>query len=305
MENFIKHIDFEICKDKNEVYHGADRKDYVSCSGLKKMKKSPLHFKEEEQKETEAMTFGSAYHTFILEPELFEEEYLVFSDKEICDLLVGEGAKSPRATNKYKEWYEMEMRKANGKTTIDTATHNMLKSMSDRLMHHRYVNSLLSGGEAEMSVYCEIEIFTGQKIKVKIRPDYKKDGKRIITDLKTTAGASINDFPRHAADFDYHIQAALYADIMSAVEGKGMGWNFFFIAQEKTKPYAFNIFESGSQFMAQGRYEYEQLLMLYAFCVEEDKWPGYQVFTQNRFGVNELNLPAYMVREINWFSTHF
>jgi hypothetical protein len=305
MEDFIKHIDFEICKDSNDVYHGPTRKDYVSASGLKKLKKSPLHFMEEEQKETEAMTFGSAYHTFILEPELFEQEYLVFSDKEIFDILIGEGSKSPRSTNKYKEWYEMEMRKANGKITIDTATHNMLKAMRERLMHHRYVNSLLSNGEAEMSVYCEIEIFTGQKIKVKIRPDYKKDKKRIISDLKTTAGASIHDFPRHAADLDYHLQAALYSDIMSAIEGKGMGWNFFFIAQEKTKPYAFNIFESGSQFMAQGRYEYEQLLMLYAFCLEEGKWPGYQVFTENRFGVNELNLPAYMVREINWFNHKF
>ena len=71
------------------------------------------------------------------------------------------------------------------------------------------------------------------------------------------------------------------------------------------KPFAFNIFEAGAHFMAQGRYEYEQLLMLYAFCMEEDKWPGYQVFTENKYGVNELNLPSYMMREINWFNHKF
>ena len=305
MENFIKNIEFEIRKDSNEVYHGPDRKDYISASGLKKLKKSPLHFKEEEQKETEAMQFGSAYHTFILEPELFKKEYFVLDDTAVCSILVAEGAKSPRATKNYKDWHEGQMRIADGRPTIDNGTLTMLTAMRDRLMRHRYVKSLLSNGEAEMSIYCEITIFTGQKIKVKIRPDYHKKEKRIISDLKTTTGASQNDFPRHAADLDYHLQAALYSDIMSAIEGKEMSWPFFFIAQEKTKPYAFNIFESGAQFMAQGRYEWEQLIMLYAFCLEENKWPGYQVFTENKYGVNELNLPSYMMREINWFNHKF
>jgi hypothetical protein len=299
-DKFIKSISYEIKKDSNEEYHS--KKEYISCSGLKKLKKSPLHFKEEEQKETEAMNFGSAYHTFILEPELFESEYYIFDDSVICSQLIGEGAKSPRSTKIYKDWHEREMIVAGDKKTIDNYTHELLKAMSDRLMRHRYVKSLLSNGEAEMSVYCEIEIITGQKVKVKIRPDYKKDKKRLITDLKTTAGASVNDFPRSAADMNYHLQAALYSDIMEAIDSSGLGWDFFFVAQEKVRPFAFNIFESSPHFLAQGRYEWEQLIMLYAWCVEENKWPGYQVFTENKYGVNELNLPTYMMRELNWFS---
>ena len=303
MEKFITNIEFEIKKDTNEEYHS--KKEYISCSGLKKLKKSPLHYKEEENKETDALLFGSQYHTFILENELFDHEYFRFSDREIFDILIGEGSKSPRATNKYKDWFNDEMVKANGKPTVDDATIKTLEKMRERIIRHRYANSLISGGEAEMSVYCEITIMTGQKILVKIRPDYFKKEKRIITDLKTTTDASIHGFPRNAADYDYHLQASLYSDIMSAVEGKEMPWNFFFVAQEKNSPYAFNIFESGSQFMAQGRYEYEQLLMLYAYCLEKNHWPGYQVFTENKFGVNELNLPAYSIHEINWFAHTF
>lgn len=299
MDNFIKNIDYEIRKDSNEVYHS--KKEYISASGLKMIKKSPLHFREEERKKTEAMEFGSAYHTYILEPELFEKEYYVFDDSEICSYLIGEGAKSPRATKQYKEWSEQQTLVANDKVMIDKATHEMLKTMSDRLMRHRYVKSLLSGGEAETSVYCEIEIMTGQKIKIKIRPDYKKDSKRIISDLKTTSGASVNDFPRSAADLDYHIQAALYHDIMSAIEGKEMGWNFFFIAQEKTKPFAFNIFEASPQFLAQGRHEYQMLMLLYANCMNNNTWPGYQVWVDNVFGVQELTLPPYYIKELNWY----
>lgn len=300
MSDFIKKIDYEIRKDSNEVYHS--QKEYISASGLKMIKKSPLHFKEEERKQSDAMDFGSAYHTYILEPELFDKEHFVFDDAAKC---VEIGGAKPRGTNQYKAWYEEQMILANGKTLIDRDTMSILKAMSDRLLRHRYVKSLLSGGEAEMSIYCEIEIMTGQKIKVKIRPDYMKQGKRIISDLKTTSGASTNDFPRSAADFDYHIQAALYHDIMSEIEGKQMGWNFFFIAQEKTKPFAFNIFESSPQFLAQGRYEWEQLIMLYAHCLENNTWPGYQCYTENKFGVNELNLPPYFIREINWFNHKF
>ena len=299
MSEFFKLIDFEICKDSNEVYHG--KKEYISCSGLKQIKKSPLHFKLEEKKETDAMTFGSAYHSYILEEELFNEEYHIFDETAILNILIGEGSKSPRATNKYKEWFECEMRVANGKQTINNGTLNMLKAMKERLTSHRYANTLITKGEAEMSVYCEIEIMTGQRVKIKIRPDYKKDAKRIITDLKSAASASVNDFPRAAADMDYHLQAALYSDIMEAVEGKEMGWSFFFIAQEKTVPYAFNIFESSPQFLAQGRSEYQMLLLLYADCLGKNKWPGYQVWVDNIFGVQEISLPSYRINDLNWY----
>lgn len=303
MENFIKKIDYEIKKDSNKEYHS--KTEYISASGIKRLKQSPLHFIDYKPTETDAMFFGSAYHTFILEPDQFESEYFVFDETHIIDVLKGEGSQKPRGTNKYKEWYDEQMNLASGKTMIELPLFKLLEKMKARLLKHKYVKSLLSDGEAEMSIYCELELFTGQKVKVKIRPDYMKRKKHIISDLKTCVSASTNDFPRHSADYDYHIQAALYHDIMSAIEGKELGWYFFFIAQEKTNPFAFNIFESSPQFIGQGRYEYEQLILLYLNCQENNRWPGYQVFTENRFGVNELNLPSYMVREISWYEHKF
>lgn len=303
MENFIKKIDYEIKKDSNKEYHS--KTEFISASGIKRLKQSPLHFIDYKPEETEAMFFGSAYHTFILEPDQFKSEYFVFDETHIIDVLKGEGSQKPRGTNKYKEWYGEQMDLASGKIMIELPMFKLLEKMKARLLKHKYVKSLLSDGEAEMSVYCELELFTGQKVKVKIRPDYMKRKKHIISDLKTCVSASVNDFPRHAADYDYHIQAALYHDIMSAIEGKELGLYFFFIAQEKSNPFAFNIFESSPQFIGQGRYEYEQLILLYLNCKENDRWPGYQVFTENKFGVNELSLPSYMVREISWYEHKF
>src|SRR5574344_1079999 len=98
MENdFIKSANLQRYLSADKQYH--DDKEYISVSGLKKIKVSPAHYKEAEKVEpTEAMIFGSAYHCFILEPERFENEYYIFDDRSICEALIGDGYKSPCAT---------------------------------------------------------------------------------------------------------------------------------------------------------------------------------------------------------------
>ena len=69
---FIKDIKYDIVEDSNETYH--NNKEYISSTGLKKLKVSPAHYKEylEEKKEpTPALIFGSAYHTYCLEVDKF------------------------------------------------------------------------------------------------------------------------------------------------------------------------------------------------------------------------------------------
>lgn len=305
MDDFIKKvIDIKFSDDSNELYHS--KKDYISASGLKKIKVSPAHFiTPEEKKDTEALVIGSAYHTYVLEKNKFYSEYYVFDEKDILDILISEGSKKPRSTNKYKEWYCEEEEKASGKIMIDINTLSYIKEMCSKIKKHIYANSLINNGVAEKSIYCELEIFSGQRIKIKIRPDYLKEKKRIITDLKSANDASLNGFTKDAAKFDYHIQAALYTMIMEAVEGEKMGWDFIFIAQEKKKPYAFNLFKSSAQFISQGNYEVEQLILLYLQCLENNSWPGYQVFCENKYGINEISLPSWAIDEINFYNHKF
>lgn len=290
--DFFKSTKFSIKDIENEDYH-AD-KSYLSASGIKKIKKSPLHFKEEIQSQTDAMVFGSAYHTYILEPEIFEKEIFVFDplkrpepDKTFNSTLNKEWKNNIYLTNKY---------------VIDVEQFNQIKAMKKRLYSHIYARNLLKKGVAEQSFFVEATTFEDLPINIKIRPDYIKENKRIVVDLKTTSDASELGFQKNAAQYDYHIQAALYADIMEQYKGDKMPWSFIFIAQEKTSPYAFGIYEASNQFISQGRYEYEQLIMLYQRCKDKDKWPGYQVFVENKFGIKELSLPPWAIREINWFN---
>lgn len=307
--NFIKSFTCNSQFDSNEQYHG--NKDYIGSTSLKVLKQSPLHFINQEKKETDALVFGSAYHCFILEPEKFEHEYYVIDDSEYCRELIEHGkldakgnrvqVSKPRSTNEYKNWYEEQISRAAGKILFDADDFAVMKIMKERLFSNRYIKTLLNNGEAEKSYYCDLELFNGRKIGVKVKPDYCKPQKRLIIDLKTCQDASVDGFTRHAADMNYQISAALYSDMLEKNEGKGLGWTFLFLAQEKTSPYAFNIFEASPQFISQGRYEYEKLLELYSWCKENDKWPGYQVFCYNHFGVNELKLPPWAIREIEIF----
>ena len=289
MENsIIKSLTFTKSEtDTNEHYHSQSG---ISASGLKQIKKSPAHYKYEERTETDAMRFGTMYHTFILENDSFNQNYTVVDISKRPDQKYGITAKANDA------WFN------SFNNPISTEMHEQLKAMRDVLFKHPYAKALLTKGEVEMSYYLELDIGSEKPIQARFRPDNVRHDKRIVVDLKTAADASDDGFQRDAAKFDYQIPAAFYSDMMEMVTGETLGYAFFFVAQEKKKPYAFNIFHASPQFLSVGRYEYELLLMLYAYCMEADQWPGYQIFCQNRFGVNELSLPAWAIKELEYFT---
>ena len=56
--------------------------------------------------------------------------------------------------------------------------------------------------------------------------------------------------------------------------------------------------------MATGLYEFEKLLAQYKYCLETGDYRGYQVFCPNKWGVMELSLPAYQIKELNFYNTY-
>jgi exodeoxyribonuclease VIII len=296
--SFIKSVDIKEMKATDAEYHASD---FISASALKKIKVSPAHYKlAEKEPPTDAMRFGSAYHCFVLEPERFETDFYVFDDRTIYEVLIGEGFKSPRSTKDYKAWLESENQKIQGREMVSFDEFTRIQAMRDRLFSHPYSRMLLTGGLAETGYAGVVETEAGP-VNVKFKPDMIQMKKRIIVDLKTAADASVDGFTRSAADHDYHIQAAFYSDLMTKMFEGHKDFGFYFIAQEKKSPYAFNIFEAGPQFIAQGRYEYEMLVQLFKHCIDTDTWPGYQVFCNNRYGINELKLPAWAVKSLDYY----
>jgi hypothetical protein len=298
-KDFILSANLRDCQRGTEEWKSC--KDYISKSGLKKIKQSPAHFKDgEEFIETQALIDGKAYHCFIFEPEKFEKEYYIFDDSIVCGALIAKGSKSPRSTNDYKTWYSGEMSFSDGKILIEKTDHDKLKAMKERLFSHPYAKMLLTKGIAESGIIGELETTTGQ-IGVKLIPDYVKVEKHIVIELKTCSDASLDGFTRDAAKYDYQIDAAFYSDMVELKNNDNRPIQFVFVVQEKTKPYAFNLFEASPQFIGQGRYEYEMLLQLYKYCLDSGKWPGYQVFCPNRYGLLELNLPKWAIKNLDYY----
>lgn len=294
MEDFFKTM------NKAEVFPWGSF--YISASKLKRVKKSPLHYKEEEIEPTPAMDFGSAYHCFILEPARFESEYYVFDDSEIYNRLIAGGASSPRATKEYKEWAENQKRVAADRSTVSQDDFRKIKAMKERLDSNFYIRSILKGGEAEKPYCVKTTVMDDSQVKIMIKPDKVRYDKRVIIELKTTQDASLDSFQKDCAKYSYHLAASLYYDVLSQTNNGISPWTFLFIAQETKKPFAFNIFEPSAQFLSQGRYEYEQLTMLLQYCQEKGKWPGYEVFCQNKFGITELNLPKWAINDLTYYN---
>lgn len=276
-----------IIKDSNDEYHAKD--DYLGSSMLKEIKRSPLHFKEKVFKTTEALEFGSAYHMFILEPDLFKKEYFIYNQQERPDQ-----TKNMNATVN-KEWKrEIEM---TYKNVLPKEIYQVMKDMKARLFQYPYAAWLLTKGDNEKSHYLEMN-----GVKCKFRPDSQHDKKRVIADLKTVADASHDGFMKYVNNFDAHIQAAFYVDCYEQCYPGERIPQFYWVAQEKTIPYAINIFKASHQLLSVGTYEYEILMEQFKYCQETGEYKGYEVFANNKFGITELSLPNWKVKELNFYN---
>lgn len=296
--------DFILSADLHRSDRYRELENYISASALKRIKQSPAHYKEAEVvPPTEAMEFGSAYHCFVLEPDEFTKRYNILDDSSMINKLIKLGFKNPRATNDYKAFVGSVVTKTlnEKKSLISKEVFEVMKEMKGRLLAHPYARMLLTGGEAEVGYAGEIQTPFGSMF-VKFKPDYIKFGKKIVADLKAVADASVDGFTRACVSMDHQIQAAFYSDLLNLMSPDKLSeWTFIFIAQEKVKPYAYNLFECSPQFIAQGRYEYQMLLQLYKYCVENNYWPGYQVFCPNRYGLVDLKMPPYAIKNLDYF----
>jgi exodeoxyribonuclease VIII len=296
---FIKSANLRESSYGSEEWKQAS--DYISKSRIKNLKESPDHFKNGEPFiETPEIIFGRGYHHWVFQESTFTDKYYVFDDSAICDALITDGAKSPRATKDYKIWLESEMSFNDGKIFIQKEDFERMQGMKNKLINHSYARMLIINGIAEQAIMGELETEIG-RIGAKLIPDQRNDKKRICIELKTTRNASREEFPKEAANYDYHIDAAFYSDLLELFYGDNRPITFIFIAQEKRKPYTFNIFEATPQFIAQGRYEYEMLLQLYKYCLDNNYWPGYQVFCENKYGILQLKLPSWSIKDLTYY----
>jgi hypothetical protein len=254
-----QNIDYE----HNEILSGVSNEDYhkhhaVGSSGCKDLLQSPWlfqHKQENPRPQTPAMAFGSLFHSLVLEPETFADNYFI--------------ADKPKRNSKAgKEAYSELLKECGTRTWITKDEYLKAEDMKYPLYQNQLAKSLLSGGSAEQATLWQ-DTVTGTLCKAKA--DYINLDRGYIADLKTTANsASEFSFARTIEQYKYHLSAAFYRDGFFLATGKFL--DFYIIAVEKEAPYNFATYKLSDSMLAIGGQLYRQGLMNYADAVKCGKF---------------------------------
>lgn len=241
---------------QESVYRPAP---YYSQSFLTEVRRSPAHaiaYRSTPKEPTPDMLLGTYAHCAILEPERFEEQFVV----------------GPDVSRASKEWKEFAAKHATDHVTLlkpdDYAT---IMRMAEAIDQHPGAKRYLSGGRAEYSAFW-IDPLTG--LRCKARYDYLHLEQGVLVDLKTAKDASQRAFERACVDRGYHRQSAFYLDGFNLLTGQQSD-AFVHVLVEKEPPYAVGVYVLDNGALDKGRVEIAQLLETVKECERTGKWPAY------------------------------
>lgn len=263
----------------NDAYHSGQG---FSRSTLLEFLKSPLHFwhaafgekaSDEPPKiinQTHALYFGNALHTAILEPHLFEKEYLVMP-------------KVNRATKAGKELYANKLDEAGDRLLIEEPAYKSIMDMLAGIERNKRAVGLIRDAEYEKSIYWTDD---DTELLCKVRPDVWHSN--MIVDLKTAADASFKAFQSSVFKYGYHVQAAMIQEGIKQVCGVDIK-HFLYVVVEKQPPYAVGIYMLDPLAISTGYVDFKNILNGVKECQDQDNWPSYPdgVITVPAWAVNQ------------------
>ena len=259
----------------NEAYHKAPG---LNKSKLDMVMKDPASIQwakdcPVDHEKLKTLDFGSAFHTAILEPDLFDDQYAV-------EPLVN------KRTNAGKE-ETAEFHKLNGHKTIITAPeYKKLKLMAGSAMAHPSVRALVENKTGtEVSIFAE-DPETGLLMKSRNDLESEINGKNFIVDLKTTD--KLDSIPKSIHEYHYHIQEAHYKAVYRMHHGVYPD-TFLFIFVAKTIElgrYPVKVVELDEPTKEIGKIMWENAVREYEECELNNNWPG----------VSEIGLPRWAYR---------
>lgn len=294
----------------NEDYH---LHPYISSSGLASIFGScPAQWKFGDKKSTPALQFGIASHAAVLEPELFNREFVCDINKNDESVITSDAAlktwfkvrgvpiKSTASfsdmiyqmlqTGEYPTVLKLESMilesecKFAGKTIVGFDDYAKIMQMRSVLFSDNEIVNLLQGSVVESSVICEIKI-NGVWHGVKIKPDIITKNNE-VPDYKTTADMNPEKFANDAHNKFYWLRQSFVGDVLEAVHGHKFRMGL--LAQGKIKPFIHQMYWLTNEQLEVGRDQYQYALSQYKKSSDDNVWPAY--FN----GFVDLPTPAYL-----------
>jgi hypothetical protein len=250
----------------------------LSRSGAKRLlpPSTPAKFRwerdhPEEAKGTPALNLGQAAHSLVLGdgPGVVQ---LPFENRrtKAAQQAEAEATLAGQVAVTIPEWQQIEAMATALREDRDAA--NLLEPESgqpERALVHRDEST-------DVTLRCRLDWLPWQN----------DDGRIIIPDYKTCRSADDESLSKAIYDHRYHQQAAWAIAAAEALElGESPG--FALIFQEKDPPYLVHVVIPDRFALDVGYVENRRAIDLYAQCVAEDHWPGYE-------GIDIIGLPPWV-----------
>lgn len=265
-------------KDFKPGIHSVSYERYRAAAGVSKSmldilaEKTPAHLQaylRAEPEETPALRFGTILHRALLEPDTYREGFHVKPEKMNF------------ATKDGKAWRDEH----EDRPLISFDEEKQITAMVSAIYTHPFAKRLLTGAVTEQSIFVE----DAEGVLRKSRLDALTKGST-IPDIKTTESANMEMFERSISRYRLHVQAAYYVDNcrLAGIEKN----EFFFIAVEKSPPYAVRCLQLMPEVLSWGRFLYRNDLQTYRNCVETNFWPCWSD------GYEDVTLPTWEMKQL-------
>ncbi len=247
------------------IYDMSDREyraipNMLNASSIPHLLQSPAHYLSNltrPRESTKEMNFGSAVHLKILEPEKFNEQFVV---KNI-DLRTIKGK---------KDRDEIEL--VHKKKAISEEDFERIKYMEANIRRHEIASQMLTGGHSEQVIIFKLQASNGTEVACKAKVDYV--GNNILVDLKTTKNAEPNSFNDSIGKYSYEIQGAFYSH---AIEMLGqIRPQFYFVAVESEPPFAVSVIRLSESDYSKGHIKIYRAVNIFEECLRLNTWPSYE-----------------------------
>lgn len=294
----------------NELYH---RGPGVSSTNLKHALISPAHYrvhKEHPKPSTPAMLVGTWLHELVLEPDTFEDRFVIqplLAPLPPTEKMLAKEKPTPAERERIAFWAEFEGQHA-GKTVIPNepgsdpfwspGAWDLIHYMRDAIMTHPFAPLFLDKFNPEVSIYwmekVAVRTETGEQVDeinelCKARFDIHDVMHNILADLKTARDATYSGFIRAIHDFGYHVSREHYMEgaRQLGIEAK----EFIFITIEKEPPYPIGLYRLDERSKHIGRMLRKKALETIAAAHHFNEWPAYPPHDR------ELVTPSWLERQ--------
>lgn len=239
-------------------YHNKPECHALSKGGIDRLESSAAHFQAQRTSKAppeKPMVIGSAFHTYVLEPDRVEFEIAI--------------EKTAPKIDRDKLYLE------EGRALLSYEDKDMIDGMVKSLKAHETASGLIWHPKTlrEQSIFWKEHT---HGFLCKCRDDIMNPELGIIADLKSTKDATPHNFRRDALwYYNYFVQAKWYLTGSNAVQQDVYYQNFLFICVEKSPPYAVIVYRAPMNDIYDAGLKISPLLELYANCLKKDEWPGY------------------------------